>query len=137
LTHYSSSQQYEIDSKVASATEILQNNHTLQMRLLQENLNSSHQAFNALEIEFKEALEKEKKSRELLQSSLANRIDELRILTTRDKEQTNTISDLIQLVKELKTKLEKSIKSESHITTLHRVCSTKCHAFHFFIYRNT
>lgn len=116
-----SSHQYEIDSKVAAATNILENNHSRQMKSLQESVNSSHQAFKALEDEFRLAMSREKKAKEQLNYNLAQRTDEIRVMANRDKDQTDTITDLVQLVKELKSKLEKSVQAETQVTRLHRV----------------
>lgn len=123
-----SSHQYEIDSKLAAATNVLAQNHSQQMKSLQENVHSSHQAYKALEEEFRLAIHKEKKEKERLNHNLALRLDEIRLLANRDKEQTDTITDLVQLVKELKSKIEKSVQTETQITKLHRV---SCFMFFF------
>ena len=115
---------------MAAATTILEKNHARQMRSLQESANSSHQAFKALEDEFRLAMSREKRAKEQLNYNLAQRTDEIRMMANRDKEQTDTITDLVQLVKELKSKLEKSVQAETQATRLHRVSISHTSANH-------
>lgn len=118
-----SSHRYEVDAEVNKVSEILRKNYEKQLQTLQDSLQRSCLAYQTLETEFRHTIAQERKNTQSLDLALSEKEKALDILVMRDKEQTLTVAELVELVKELKSKLEKSNTNQQDLTRIHNVQS--------------
>lgn len=115
------SHRYEVDSEVSKATDILQKNYGKQLKNLQDTLQRSNFAYQTLESEFRNYMIQERKSTEEREQTIFEKSQAIELMSRRDKEQTITITELVELVKQLKSKLEHSNINQQEMNKIHTV----------------
>ena len=111
----------QIESEVAKATIDVQQIYKSQLDKSENSLSKSLQAYHNLEQEFRRIIGEERSKIKSVEQQIGEKNRTLHVMSMREKEQTETISDLIKLIKDLKLKLSNSAVAQDELERKYKV----------------